>query len=183
MQRYSKHRGLLISLLAILGAIGLCAYSVIAAMSLDPLWFLGRASLPDPERIVIRVDGEENVLTAGSPGYALIVAALREAMSGFDNLAPRSAGLSEATLAEYQYSGVVLELYVDGVVDFHLPFNDREPTALLFPIEGRLAGRGYVFRGKDGEWWGGQMVMSNPQPILDALSSLGYTSSSQPPSP
>jgi hypothetical protein len=38
-------------------------------------------------------------------------------------------------------------------VDFHLPFNDGEPTALLIPIQGRHAGHGYVFRGGNGKWW------------------------------
>jgi len=55
-------------------------------------------------------------------------------------------------------------------VDFHLPFNDLQPTALLIPIEGQHAGHGYVFRGKNGIWLGGQMIMSDPQPLLDALS-------------
>jgi hypothetical protein len=145
-------------------------------MSIDPLWFVGGAWVPDPERIVIRVDGEETVLTAASPGYDLITDAAREAMSEFKNPAPLSAGLSEATLAEYQHRGTILELYFNEPVDFHTPFNDRKPTALLIPIEGRHAGQGYVFRGKNGAWWAGQMRMTDPQPLLDALSTLSYIS-------
>jgi hypothetical protein len=122
----------------------------------------------------VRVDGQETVLIAGSPGYELIVAAAREALSKFDNLSPRSAGLSEATLAEYQHLGILLELYFNEPVDFHLPFDDHRPTALLIPIAGRHAGRGYVFRGRNGKWWAGQMCMSDPQPLFDALSTLGY---------
>ena len=167
-------RKLLEPILIIVGTIGFCACSVIAAMSEDLLWFLGGASVPDPERIVIRVDSEETVLTADSPGYALMVEAIREALSAFSNLAPRSMGLNEATLVEYQRRGTILELYFDEPVDFHLPFNDHRPTALLIPIEGRHAGHGYVFRGTHGEWWAGQMVMSDPQPLFDALSALGY---------
>jgi hypothetical protein len=82
--------------------------------------------------------------------------------------------LSEATLAEYQERGTILELYFDEPVDVHLPFDDGQPTALLIPIQGRHAGRGYVFRGKDGKWWVGQLVMSDSQPLLEALSTLGY---------
>jgi len=169
-----KHLKLLSPILAIVGAIGFFVYGVIAMMSEDPLWFLGGATVPDPERIVIRVEGEETILTANLPGYDLIVEATREALSEFSNLAPRSAGLSEATLEEYQHRGTILELYFNQPVDFHLPFNDLRPNALLIPIEGMHAGRGYVFRGKDGKWLAGQMLMSDAQPLLDALSTLGY---------
>ncbi|MFQ6101137.1 MAG: hypothetical protein ACE5OS_07865 [Anaerolineae bacterium] len=170
----SRHRKLLVPILALAGAIGFCGYGEIAVTSQDPLWFLGGASVPDPERIVIRVGGEETILTASSPGYDLIVEAAREALSEFNNLSPLSAGLSEATLAEYQRSGSILELYFNEPVDFHLPFYDGRPTALLVPIEGRHAGHGYVFRGRNGQWWAGQMCMSDPQPLFDALSTLGY---------
>jgi hypothetical protein len=171
----SRHRKLLGPLLILIGLIGLFAYGVIAAMSEDPLWFLGRAALPDPQRIVIRVDGQKTVLTASSPGYEPLVTATKKAMSSFSNLAPRSLGLSEETLAEYQHHGTLLELYFSAPVDFHLPFSDGKPTALLIPIKGRHAGHGYVFRGRDGKWWAGQMVMRDAQPLLDALSALGYT--------
>lgn len=104
----------------------------------------------------------------------MIVEDLKDAMSAFNNMSPLSAGLSEATLEEYQHRGTVLELYFNKPVDFHLPFNDLQPTALLIPIKGPLSGRGYVFRGKNGIWIGGQMIMSDPQLLFDTLSSLGY---------
>jgi len=147
---------------------------VIAMMSEDPLWFLGGVTMTDPERIVIRVDGQETVLTAGSLSYDLIIEAMREAMSEFRNMAPLSAGLSEATLEEYQHRGTILEFYFSQPVDFHMPFNDLQPTALLIPIKGRHAGHGYVFRGKNYKWLTGQMCMSDHQPLFDALSTLGY---------
>ena len=166
----AKHQKLLPQMLVIFGVIGFFAYGVISTMSEDPLWFLGGATVPDPERIVIRVNGQETLLTAGSPGYDLIIEGLKDAMSDFNNMAPRSAGLSEATLEEYQHQGTVIEFYFNQPVDFHMPFNDLQPTALLIPIKGPLSGRGYVFRGKHGLWLGGQMIMSDPQPLLDALS-------------
>ena len=169
-----KHLRLLSPILTIAGAIGLFAYGVIAMMSEDPLWFLGGATVPDPERIVIRVNGQETLLTVNSPSYDLIIEAMREAMSEFGNMAPLSAGLSEATLEEYQHRGTILELYFNRPVDFHMPFNDLQPTALLIPIEGRHAGNGYVFRGKNDKWLAGQMCMSDPQPLFDALSVLGF---------
>lgn len=172
--RQSQHKGILRPLLVVLGSILLFAYGIIALLSQDPFWFLTRAEVPDPERIVIRVDGVETVLNAATPGYGQIVEATREALSGFKAWAPGSAGLSESTLQEYQQRGIILELYFGEPVDFHLPFNDGRPTALLIPIEGRYAGEGYVFRGKHGRWWAGQLTMRDPQPLMDALSALGY---------
>lgn len=170
----SRHGSALRPLIVVLGAIALFMYGTVALLSQDPRWFLSRAELPDPQRIVIRVDGEETVLTADAPDYDPLVAATREALSGFKNWAPGSMGLSEATLAEYQSQGTVIELYFAEPVDFHLPFPDGSPTALLIPIEGRHGGEGHVFRGKRGNWWAGQLTMSDPQPLIDALSTLGY---------
>jgi hypothetical protein len=172
--RQTQHRGILRPLLVVLGSILFFAYGVIALISQDPFWFLTRAAVPDPERIVIRVDGMETVLNAATPGYGQIVEATREALSAFKAWAPGSVGLSEPTLREFQQQGTVLELYFGEPVDFHLPFDDGRPTALLIPIEGRFAGEGYVFRGKGGKWWAGQLTVRDPQPLLDALSALGY---------
>ena len=100
--------------------------------------------------------------------------ATRKALSSFLNSAPVPLGLSDETLESYQHRFTVLELYYDEPVDFHLPFNDGGPTALLIPITGRHAGHGYVFRGGNGEWWATPLRMADPQPIFDALSALGY---------
>ena len=172
--RESRHRGVLKPVLLILGSLVLFAYGTVALLSADPLWFLSRAAVPDPERIVIRVDGDETVLSASEPGYGLVVEAVRQALSAFNNWAPGSVGLSEPALTEFQNRGTVLELYFAEPVDFHLPFNDGKPTALLIPIEGRHGGEGYVFRGKHDKWWAGQLIVRDPQPLVDALSSLGY---------
>jgi hypothetical protein len=168
------HRGLLVPLLVVLGALALMSYGVIALMSEDPLWFLGNTALPRPQRIVVRIEGQETVLTASSPGYELLTEATEQAMSSFARLSLLSGGLSEETLAGYQESGVVVELYFDEPVDVHLPFNDGRPTALLIPLRGQLGGKGYVFRGKDGRWWAGQLMVRDPQPLMDALVVLGY---------
>jgi hypothetical protein len=169
------HRGCLKPMLVVFGAILVFAYVTVALLSHDPRWFLGRAELPDPVRIVVRVDGQETELTADVPDYALVLAATREALSGFSNWAPGSAGLSDETKEEYQRQGTIIELYFDEPVDFQLPFPDGNPTQLLMPIEGRLGGEGYVFRGRNGRWWAGQLTMSDPQPLYDVLAALGYT--------
>ncbi len=161
-------------MLVVFGAIVLFIYGVVALLSQDPRWFRSRVEMADPERIVIRVDGEETELTSTAPDYALILSAARQALSGFTNWAPGTVGLSEATLTEYQSHGVILELYFDEPVDFQMPFPDGKPTALIVPVQGRLGGEGYVFRGKNGRWWAGQLTMSDPQPFYDVLSALGY---------
>jgi hypothetical protein len=161
-------------LLIVLLALAIFVYGIIAALSEDLLWFQGGTVLPHPARIVIRVDGQTTILSRGSPGYDAMVQAARDALSRFDNWAPISAGLSQATLEEYQHSGAILELYFDEPVDFRQPFSDGQPTALLIPIQGRQAAKRYVLRGKDGKWWSGAMVMHDPGPLLNTLSALGY---------
>ena len=164
--------------LLIFGAIlGLIIYGVIAAVTGDMLWFRGGASVPDPSRIVIRVDGNETVLTANSPGFEIVSGATKKALSSFANSGPAALGLSEETLEEYKHRFTVLELYYDKPVDFHLPFNEGQPTALMIPIEGRHAGHNYVFRGGNGEWWARPVKMSDPGPIFAALRTLGYIES------
>jgi len=172
--RRSGHQGVLKPVAVILGMIVLFAYGTVGLISQDPLWFLSTATVPDPRRIVIRVDGEETLLVASAPGYDSLVKATREGLSAFKSWGLGSMGLSEPTLAEFQNQGTILELYFAEPVDFHLPFNDGNPTALLIPIEGRYGGEGHVFRGKHGRWWAGQLTMKNPQPIMNALSALGY---------
>jgi hypothetical protein len=168
------HQRLLVPLLIIFGTIGLFVYGIIAATSQDPLWFQGRAVLPGPTRIMIQADGRETVLTAASPGYDRVLDAARKALSSFRTAAPGSAGLSEATLAEFESQGVAMALYFDAPVNFRLPFNDGRPKALFIPIRGRFGGDGYVFRGDGQRWWAGQLVMRDPGPLVDALSELGY---------
>jgi hypothetical protein len=168
------YQSILRPILAVFGSIFLFAYLTIALISQDPLWFLGRAVVPDPLQILIRVDGQEIVLTSSSVEYAELVSGVRASLSSFENWAPGSVGLSPPTLAEFQERGVILELYFAEPVNFRLPFNDGRPTALLIPIEGRYAGEGYVFRGKHGKWWAGQLVMKNPEPLLEALRRLNF---------
>ena len=176
MENYMQpqKKGLLEPLLVFVVIIGLLVYGAVAAVSGDLLWFLGGTSLPDPAQIVIRVEGEETVLTRYSPGYDIVVKATKKAMSSFLNSAPVPLGLSDESLEDYQHRFTVLELYYDEPVDFHLPFNDGDPTALLIPVLGRHAGYGYVFRGGNGEWWARPLQMTDSQPILDALAVLDY---------
>jgi hypothetical protein len=170
--RKPRHQRVLTPILVVLGSIVVFAYGTVALISQDPLWFLTRVDLPDAERIVIRVDGDETVLTPGSDGYAEILTASRSALTGFKNWAPGSMGLSPSTQEEYQTKGTILELYFAEPVDFHLPFSDGNPTALLMPVEGRFGAEGYVFRGKNGRWWAGQLTMSDPGPLYDAVLAL-----------
>jgi hypothetical protein len=170
--RKPRHQRVLTPILVVLGSIVVFAYGTVALISQDPLWFLTRVDLPDAKRIVIRVDGEETVLMPGSEGYAEILAATRSALTGFKNWAPGSMGLSPSTQEEYQTKGTILELYFAEPIDFHLPFNEGNPTALLMPVSGRFGGEGYVFRGRNGRWWAGQLTMSNPGPLYEAVSAV-----------
>lgn len=169
-----KKKSIIEPILIFVFVIGLLMYTVVTAITGDPKWFLGGASVPDPQRIVIRVDGEETVLTSNSIGYEIMVKATKKSLSSFQNSAPIPMGLSDETLEEYQQHSTVVELYFDEPVDFHLAFNDRKPTALLIPIQGRYADRNWVFRGKNGVWQPGALIMSDSQPLYMALETLGY---------
>ena len=149
-------------------------YGAVAAISGDMLWFLGGTSMPDPERIVIRVEGEETVLTENSPGYEMMAKATRKALGSFVNTTPIPLGMSDETIEEFKHRFTVLELYYPGPVDFHLPFDDGDPTALFIPIEGRHAGHNYVFRGGNGEWWARPLKMKDSAPIFNTMRTLGY---------
>lgn len=176
MERYEqpKKKGVLEPLIVVVVVFGLIAYGVVAAVSGDFLWFRGGASLPKPSRIVIRVEGEETVLTANSPGFDIVADAAKQALSSFVNSGPIALGLSDETLTAYENEFTVLELYFDQPVDFHMPFDDGNPTQLLIPLQGRHSGHNYVFRGGNGQWWHRPLKMSDIQPIFNALSALGY---------
>ena len=170
--RKPKHQRVLTPILVVLGSILLFGYGVVALLSQDALWFLSRVDLPDAQRIIIRVDGDETVLTPGSAGFDEILEAARSSLTGFKSWAPGSMGLSPSTLEAYQTAGTILELYFAEPINFRLPFADGSPRALLFPVEGRYGGEGYLFRGKNGKWWAGQLTMSDPKPLYDAMSAL-----------
>ena len=68
----------------------------------------------------------------------------------------------------------MLELYFSRPVQYHTSYRTGDPTQLLVPIEGRHAGKGYFFRGAEGEWWFGAMRMGDPVPLLDTMARLGY---------
>jgi hypothetical protein len=170
----TQKKSLLEPILIFVGVVVLLVYGAVAAVSGDMLWFLGGASLPNPERIVIRIEGQETMLTRNSPGYDIMTKATKKALSSFINSAPIPLGLSDETIEEYQHRFTVLELYYEKPVDFHLPFDDGGPTALMIPIQGRHAGHGYVFRGGNGTWWARPLSMTDPQPLFDALAALGY---------
>jgi len=160
--------------------IAVLVYAVCAAVTGDPKWFMGGVSMPNPEQIVIRVDGVETVLTPNMNGYEIMVKAVKKSLGSFSNSAPIPMGLSDETIEQYKHRFTVVELYFDKPVDFHLPFNDMDPTALLIPIRGRHAGKGWVFRGgENGKWHPGPLTMTNPQPIFQALMTLGYIESAE----
>jgi hypothetical protein len=172
-----KKKSVLEPILIVVFVIGVLVYGVITAVTGDPKWFLGGVSMPDPQRIVIRVDGEETVLTSNSIGYEIMVKATKKSLSSFQNSAPVPMGLSDDTIEEYKHRFTVVELYFDTPVDFHLAFNDMEPTALLIPIRGRHAGKNWVFRGQNDRWHPGPLTMTDPQPLFQALATLGYIES------
>ena len=87
-----KKKSIVEPILIFVLVIGLLMYTVITAITGDPKWFLGGASMPDPQRIVIRVNGDETVLTSNSIGYEIMVKATKKSLSSFQNSAPIPMG-------------------------------------------------------------------------------------------
>jgi len=147
----------------------------------DWLWFKSETVDARPSRIVIRDNGQETLYAPGYDGYEQLADAVELALSRLDNSALVDVGLSDTTLADYETSGVIMELYFDRPVDFHTQARIGEPTQLLIPLEGRHAGSGYVFLGARGEWWLGALRMADPSPLYATLTQMGYTALRQTP--
>jgi hypothetical protein len=152
----------------------LIVYVVNALNTQDWWWFRSQAVEVVPSRMVIVQDGERTTLVPGSPMFDRLAEAAQISLSHPNNTDLINLGISDDTLAFYESSGVLLELYFDRPVQFHTSYRTGEPTQLLVPIEGRHAGNGYFFRGDQGEWWFGAMRMADPAPLLDVMAALGY---------
>lgn len=140
----------------------------------NPLWFLPIQPIYEPSRIVIRNYGETVTLRRGEPGYAEITDGLNETLSGFDNTALISIGLSEETIRRYSEEDLVLEVYYADEIEFNTPVRMTGVKQLLFPVDATHSGNGYVFMGANGEWRVGAMVVSDEVPLLNAMRILGY---------
>lgn len=141
----------------------------------NPLWLLPVQPEYEPQRIVIRSNGEETELQKGMPGFIELTDAFNIAFSDFTNADLVPIGLSQETLEDYNESGTVIEIFYNQDIRFNSPVRMRNINQLLVPIEGRNANEGYVFLGNNGRWLAGAMDMASDAAIRQALSELGYT--------
>lgn len=139
------------------------------------LWFRGGTTEINPSRIIIINEGERQVFQPGMANFDLIAEATAQSLNKFSNTDLIDIGLSEQTLADYDTSALIVEVYFDAPVQFNTLARTGEPTQLLIPINGRHAKGAYVFRGAQGEWWFGAIRMADPQPLYHALQQMGYT--------
>jgi hypothetical protein len=161
--------------LVLFAVIAVAIYYLVNVLNTqDWLWFRSAATEIQPSRIVIRSDGEVVTLSPGHKDFASLADAAEQSLKEVSNTDLISLGISSETVAFYEHDGVLLELYFDGPVKFHTAYRAGDPTQLLIPIEGRHSGKGYFFRGKDGEWWFGAMRMADPDLLLDKMAELGY---------
>ncbi len=138
------------------------------------LWFKSGATQIEPTRIVIVDHGERMTLVPGHADFARLAETAATSLAAIDSTDLVAVGLSEETLADYEKSGVLLELYFERPVHFQTRFRAGEPTQILVPIAGRHAGNGYFFRGAEGEWWFGAIRMAEPGPLYELMAELGY---------
>lgn len=160
--------------LILIGAFLLIAYLVGALNSGNWLWFSPVQPDYEPSRILVRDRGQNVEYRPGDPGFSELAAALDVVLADFTNADLVPLGLSDVTMQEYQETAVVMEVFYPGSIRFNTPVRMRNLDRLLIPIEGRHAGKGYVFLGNETRWLSGALVMANPEPLMDALRSLGY---------
>lgn len=140
----------------------------------NPLWVLPVQPEYEPQRIVIRNDGELTELQKGMPGFIELTDAFNMAFSEFNNSSLVPIGLSEETLEDYNETGTVLHIFYNQNIRFNTPVRMNNINQLLVPIEGRNANEGYVFMGNNGNWLAGAMDMTSDEAIYQALRDLGY---------
>lgn len=160
--------------LILIGAFLLIAYLVGALNSGNWLWFSPVQPDYEPSRILVRERGQSIEYRPGDPGFGELAAALDTVLSDFTNADLVPLGLSDVTLQEYQETAVVMEIFYPGDIRFNTPVRMRNLDRLLIPIEGRHAGKGYVFLGNETRWLSGALIMADPEPLMDALRGLGH---------
>lgn len=139
------------------------------------MWFQNNNVNVRPSRIIILDHGQRTIIQAGHPAFNDLADAAAASLSKLNNTDLVNIGLSDQTMTDYATDSLIVELYYDSPVVFGGIARTGKPTQLLIPINGRHAGGGYVFRGDQGEWWFGAVRMAEPQYLLQALESIGYT--------
>ncbi len=138
------------------------------------LWFAPIQPSYRPTRIVVRHYGTTTNFRPGDEGYEVLAEALDDTFADFRNTATISLGLSDDTLHAYDTVAFVVEAYYGEDVRFNTPVRMTGVNQLLFPVDARHSGKGYLFMGSNGSWRVGAMQVSDAQPLLSALDGLGY---------
>lgn len=140
----------------------------------NPLWFSPVQPTFVPNRFVVWNYGTAVTILPGSAAYNTLNTALNQSLADFRNRSLADIGLGDETLRRYQEQELVLEIYYSEDITFNTLVRMTKINQLLIPIDATHAGQGYLFLGSHGEWRVGAMVMSNEQPLQDALRQLGY---------
>lgn len=136
-------------------------------------WWLPVQPTFTPSRIIVRDRGETNTFQSGMEGFTELQEGLQASLSSFDNADLVPLGLSEETLRRYHEEEIVVEVYYPRNIRFNTAARMANVNQLLIPIEGTHDNGRYVFIGYNGNWLAGTLVMSDDQPLRDALQGLG----------
>ncbi len=146
----------------------------------NPLWWFPVQPVYVPDQIVVHNAGATDILARGTQPFLVVSAGLDATLADFRSRALVDIGLSDQTLAEYETTALVVDVHYRNPVRFNLPIRLERINRLLIPIEGRHAGRGYVFIGTDGRWRAGALQVADIAPLERALDELGYLAPSTP---
>lgn len=172
---YRHNSGSILQLILTVGGVLLfLIYAVGALNTGNWLWFSPVQPDYEPSRILVRQQGQSFEYTPGQPGFDSLAAALDTSFADFTNSDLVPLGLSDETMAEWNESGVVVEVYYGQDIRFNTAVRMRNINQLLIPIEGRHSGNRYVFMGNEGGWIVGALTMADETALRDALRQLGH---------
>jgi len=161
-------------LLVLVAAVLLIWWGINAFNTGNLLWFLPFQPVHQPSRIIVRDFGTAVTLQPGAAGYNELTEALNQSLASFGNRELIPIGLGEETLRRYHEEELVLEVYYPEPVRFNTSVRLTGVNQLLIPIDATHDDQGYVFIGRDGQWRVGAMVIENDEPLMEAMSELGY---------
>jgi hypothetical protein len=114
--------------------LALAAWGVSSMLVEDPLWFASDFQ-EKASTMILYWDGTETRLEPGTPEYALVQKALEAEFSQIKSWS-QDAGMSDATLAELQQKGRLLEVHYDQPVRIHSPYHILASDVFYIPLSG-----------------------------------------------
>jgi hypothetical protein len=170
MKKAGSNTVMLVILLV--GFVALAYWAMISFTARDPLWF-AKGFEGQPSQFIVYQAGQQTVIRPGQAGFDELATALQTSLAqGFSRQS--NVGYSEHSLQEARERYLTLEAHFDRPITMHAWFRMGRTTQMLFPITGPHSDQPLVLLGDQGHYRAGAPVLQTLEPILEALSSLGF---------